>query len=92
MDGVGKTTQVQLLADRNPDRMSPVVCRLPSGTPVGETLRAMLKDPAVEMQQPAELLLMAATYAELDSTIIYPAQKAGRHVVCDRLVRCSSFC
>ncbi len=84
VDGAGKSTQARLLADAlGPDT---VLLREPGGTPVGERLRELLKDAAVELTPRAELLLFCAARAELVERVIRPALEAGRDVVCDRFV------
>ena len=44
----------------------------------------LLKDPALELDPLAELLLFCAARAELVAKVIGPAREAGRDVVCDR--------
>lgn len=82
IDGAGKSTQARLLAERlGPDT---VLLREPGGTPAGERLRELLKDPDLELTPRAELLLFCAARAELVERVIQPALEAGRDVVCDR--------
>ena len=63
-----------------------VAVRDPGGTPAGEELRRLLKDPAVEMGPQAETLLFAAARAESVSKVIRPALASGLVVVSDRFV------
>ena len=80
--GSGKTTQAKLLASALWDAV--VLVREPGGTETGERIRGLLKDPALELEPLAELLLFCAARAELVSRVIGPARDAGRDVVCDR--------
>ncbi len=84
VDGAGKSTQAQLLADA----LGPatLLLREPGGTPAGERLRELLKDAALELAPRAELMLFCAARAELVDRVIAPAIAAGRDVVCDRFV------
>lgn len=84
-EGVGKSTQSRLLADRLHDAGATVVrTREPGGTPVGDRIRALLLDPDSNMAPGTELLLYEASRAELVSTVIEPALRRGEWVVCDR--------
>ena len=84
IDRSGKTTQARLLADALGDRA--VAVREPGGTPVGEQVRSLLKDPEVEIGAHAEALLFAAARAELVTRVIRPALADARVVVCDRFL------
>jgi dTMP kinase len=81
IDGSGKTTQAKLLAKALGDV---VLVREPGGTETGERIRQVLKDPGLELDPLAELLLFCAARAELVAQVIGPARDAGRDVVCDR--------
>ena len=63
-----------------------LLLREPGGTEAGERMRELLKDPAVELDPRAELLLFCAARAELVERVIRPALDAGRDVVSDRFV------
>src|SRR3954470_18588040 len=82
IDGSGKTTQAKLLAKALGDEV--VLVREPGGTETGERIRGLLKDPALELDPLAELLLFCAARAELVAEVIRPIREAGRDVVCDR--------
>jgi len=82
IDGSGKTTQAKLLAKALGEDV--VLVREPGGTETGERIRQVLKDPSLELDPLAELLLFCAARAELVSQIVGPAREAGRDVVCDR--------
>lgn len=77
----GKSTQAALLAEH----LGAVATREPGGTDLGERLRSLLLDPATgSLQARTELLLMVAARAEHVATVIEPALRDGRDVVCDR--------
>jgi dTMP kinase len=82
VDRAGKTTQARLLRDALGERA--VAVREPGGTPVGERVREILKDPDAELGAVAEALLFAAARAELVARVIGPALDEGRVVVSDR--------
>ena len=82
IDRSGKTTQAALLCKALGDVA--VGVREPGGTPSGERMRAILKDPEVELSSEAEALLFAAARAELVRWVIRPALEDGRVVVSDR--------
>ncbi len=83
-EGVGKTTQQALLAERLQQEGYTCVCtREPGGTALGKALRELLLhgDPLTPL---AELLLYAADRAEHVNKVIAPALAAGQVVICDR--------
>jgi dTMP kinase len=82
IDGSGKTTQARLLTEALGERT--VLVREPGGTEAGERIRQVLKDPSLELDPLAELLLFCAARAELVRQVIGPARDQGRDVVCDR--------
>jgi dTMP kinase len=86
-EGGGKTTQIQLLAERIRQMGRSIkVLREPGGTPIGEEIRHTLKHSAQNraMTPEAELLLVNASRAQLVREIISPALTAGEIVLCDR--------
>ena len=84
IDRSGKTTQARLLVQAlGPDALG---VREPGGTEVGELVRDVLKDPAVELGPEGEALLFAAARAELVAQVIRPALEQGRVVVSDRFL------
>lgn len=86
-EGSGKSTQIQLLAERLRGLGKQVrVLREPGGTPIGEEIRHLLKhsDANHAMTSEAELLLMNASRAQLVREVIRPALAAGEVVLCDR--------
>ncbi|HOB35674.1 MAG: dTMP kinase [Firmicutes bacterium] len=85
LDGCGKTTQAQLLADFFAGQGAEYVyVREPGGTPVGDKLRAILLDPETVLTKWGEVLLLAAARAQLVQDIILPALTRGKTVICDR--------
>jgi dTMP kinase len=84
LDGSGKTTQAELLAESlRGEGRDVLATREPGGTPLGEEVRRLLLE-GVEMSAWAEAALFAAARAELADMVISPALAAGRDVVCDR--------
>src|SRR5690606_7136155 len=64
-----------------------VSCRHPGGTPLGERLRALVKERgAVAVGLRAEVLLFMASRAQRVEQVIRPALESGRVVVCDRFL------
>ena len=82
IDRSGKTTQARMLCDALGD--DALAVREPGGTAVGERVRELVKDPAVEVAPETEALLFAAARAELVARVIAPALAEGRIVVSDR--------
>ena len=88
IDGSGKSTQARLLAEAlGPEAL---LVREPGGTEAAEAIRAILADPAVELDPLAELLLFCAARADLVRSVIQPALAAGRPVVADRFADSST--
>ncbi len=86
LDGSGKTTQVALLSDFLRARGHAVfTTREPGGTPIGERIRAVLHDVRhAEMHPHTELLLYAASRAQLVAQEIRPRLARGEIVLSDR--------
>ncbi len=86
LDGCGKSTQMELLAEAlRRDGMDVVTTREPGGTPTGEKIRSVILDSKTRSLAPmAELALMFAARAQHIAEIIRPALEAGRWVLCDR--------
>ncbi len=85
-DGSGKTTQVNLLAERlRRQGYRVVTVREPGGTAVGEKVREILLDPATgDIETQTELFLFLAARAELVARRIRPAIDSGSIVISDR--------
>lgn len=87
VDGSGKTTQAQLLADWYREHgASVVITREPGGSVLGERLRTLILDPTLACAPRAELLLFMAARAQHVAEVIAPALRAGSVVICDRFV------
>lgn len=87
-DGVGKTTQIGLLKDFLEDNGHTVyVTREPGGTSISEKLREILLDKRnSEMTDTTEMMIYAASRAQLVAEKIVPALARGEVVICDRFV------
>ena len=87
-EGSGKTTQIALLQDRFEKMGREVlVTREPGGTEIGEEIRHLLKycpPEGSKMFPETELLLFAASRAQLVRERIFPSLEAGKVVLCDR--------
>ncbi|MDP6539741.1 MAG: dTMP kinase [Planctomycetota bacterium] len=88
VDGCGKSTQAERLvealsagaaADRRPLHL-----REPGSTVLGERLRELLFDRALDLDPGVEVLLFAAARRQMLGELVAPALAAGRHVVCER--------
>ena len=86
IEGVGKSTQVQLAAQWLREKgIDAVVTREPGGTPLAEEIRELvLKARAEKLPPQAELLLMFAARSVHLEALIKPALREGRWVLCDR--------
>ena len=82
IDRSGKTTQARMLAESLGDEA--LLVREPGGTPAGERIRTLVKDPSVELSPMTETLLFGAARAELVEQVIRPALAEGRTVISDR--------
>jgi len=81
IDGCGKSTQAELLADR----LGALGTVEPGATALGAGLRRLLLDPDLpHVCARAEALLMAADRAEHVDEVVGPALEAGAWVVTDR--------
>src|SRR3954467_2670663 len=84
IDRSGKTTQAGMLVEALGDEALGV--REPGGTPAGEKVRELLKDPSVSLSPEAEALLFAAARSELVAEGILPGLSEGKVVVWDRFL------
>jgi dTMP kinase len=90
LDGSGKTTQLQLLAEwLETQGHTTVRMRNPGGTPLGDRIRGILLDSQTEaalgpIAPLAELALMFADRAQSIAQIVKPALERGQIVLCDR--------
>ena len=88
-EGCGKSTQIRRMAEFLGSLGNEVVVlREPGATPIGESIRNLLQyDAAASAMTPeAELLLFAASRAQLVREIIRPALTRGAVVLCDRFL------
>lgn len=91
LDGAGKSTQIERLSQRLHKMGKPLVMtREPGGTEIGDHLRALLLDPTQTHLSPeTEVLLYAASRAQLLHEVIRPSLSLGKMVICDRYVDAS---
>ena len=87
-DGSGKTTQINLLKEYLEEAgYECLITREPGGTVIGEEVRQLILNPEhKEMSPVTEMLLYAASRAQLVHEVIGPALEAGRIVISDRFV------
>ena len=88
IDGTGKTTQLNRLAERLRGQGVPVtVCTDPGGTDLGAKLREiLLYGRSTQMSMRAEALMFMASRAELVERVIRPAVARGEVVLSDRFL------
>jgi dTMP kinase len=86
IDGCGKTTQLNLMAERLRARQFEVVAtREPGSTPIGQEIRKILLDSKTTgLTSIAEVLLYYASRIQNVEQVIKPALAAGKLVLCDR--------
>jgi len=86
IDGCGKTTQINLLAQAlQAWGFDPILTKQPGGTEIGAKIRALLLDPSHKALCPqSELLLYMADRFQHLAEVIHPALKSGKLVLCDR--------
>ena len=83
IDGAGKSTHVQWLAERLRARVrTVVVTREPGGTPLGEQLREIILHEPMDLD--TEALLVFAARQEHIRKVIVPSLDAGAWVLSDR--------
>ncbi len=84
-EGVGKSTQLRLVAGRlRASGLDILTLREPGGTPLGDSIREILLDPAQEISPESEALLFLASRAQIVRTEIDPALARGVVVLMDR--------
>jgi dTMP kinase len=86
IDGVGKSTQMELFCSWLRERGHDVVtCRDPGSTPLGEAIRGiLLQRHDLAISRMSEMLLYMAARAQLVEQLIQPAVAVGKTVVSDR--------
>lgn len=87
-DGSGKTTQINLLKDYIVNKgIEAITVREPGGVPISEKIREIILDNRnTDMDNITEMLLYAASRAQLVSQVLLPALNSGKCVICDRFV------
>src|SRR5437588_4940898 len=86
-EGCGKSSQVQLLANRLDAASIPfLITREPGGTTIGESIRELLQfaPQSAGMTPETELLLFEASRSQLVREVIKPALESGKCVIADR--------
>jgi len=88
VDGVGKSTQMQLFIEwLNESGLEVVSCRDPGSTQIGEALRKLLLDSHDRpISSRTEMLMYMAARAQLVDEVIRPALASGKVVVSDRFL------
>lgn len=87
IDGCGKSSQAKLLADRlNEQGIECILVREPGGSELSEDLRTVLLNTKhrAPIAHTAELLLFAASRAQVVEEVIEPALRRNAVVICDR--------
>jgi len=86
IEGCGKTTQIQRVAEQlQTEGRFVLITREPGGCPIADQIRSILLDADNRAMVPqAELLLYAAARAQHVAEVIKPALAAGKVVLCDR--------
>lgn len=84
-EGVGKTTAINALCERlQAADIDYIRTREPGGSDFAERLRAILLDPATDIDDDTELLLLFAARCDHLQQVILPALQRGTWVICDR--------
>lgn len=87
IDGCGKSTQARLLAERlEEEGIETILVREPGGSELSEHIRNLLLNKTYEhpLSATSELLLFAASRAQLVKETIAPALARNAVVICDR--------
>ncbi len=84
-EGVGKSSSIEYLREFLAARGIKVhVTREPGGTALAEAIRGLLKNPDMQVDAKAELLLIFAARASHLEEVVRPRLAAGEWVLCDR--------
>lgn len=88
LDGCGKSTQVEMLAEKlRAHGLEVTITREPGGTAISERIRALLLDTRLLGLEPTtELALMFAARTQHVHEILLPALDRGHLVLCDRFI------
>ena len=85
IDGCGKTTQIELLADKlRSKNINCTVLREPGDTSISNKIREILLDKNNEICPESETLLFLSARSQLVREKIIPNIKKGNIVICDR--------
>jgi dTMP kinase len=86
IDGSGKTTQLEMLAEAlRALGQTVVTTREPGGTAIGDRIRSLVLEPGRgKLSTEAELALLFASRAQNIEEVIVPALDRGDWVLCDR--------
>ena len=86
IDGCGKTTQMDLLADYLRDELDIAVVetREPGSIGLGQKIRELLLNYDGEVSSQSEMFLFLADRAQNINNIVNPAIQAKKIVLCDR--------
>lgn len=85
IDGCGKSTQLNLLADYLKEKgIDVLITREPGAKGLGEKLREILLNYDGEVSSNSEAFLFLADRAQHIDTIVKPAIESGKIVLCDR--------
>ncbi len=87
-DGVGKSTQINLLSQALRNSQKQIVCtREPGGTPFAEKIRSLFKDISEDSPFPlTEMHLICAARAQHMERVIHPALDKKQIILCDRFL------
>src|ERR1044072_9966154 len=92
IDGCGKSTQLEMLAEALRARgFAVVTTHQPGGTAIGQDIRALMIKEHNRLAPLAELLLLMADRAQHVAQFIKPNLEAGRIVISDRYTDSSGF-
>lgn len=84
-EGLGKSTQAQMLAETlRKDGYEVVLTKEPGGTVLGQQIRSILLNPNNKLSKATELFLFLADRAQHYKEVLKPALKDGKVVICDR--------
>ena len=87
IDGVGKTTQIDLFLEKlRNTKLEHILFREPGGTIFSEKIRDILLDNSNDISSLSETLLFLAARSDLVSKKIKPKLKDNLYVVCDRFL------
>lgn len=87
LEGAGKSSAINTVIDvLSSFNIKTMTTREPGGTPIGEQLREIIKNPTYkdELDDKTELLLLYASRIQLIKECIYPALTDGVWVIADR--------